>query len=43
MSVDDKYTYPGSGGVPINAAGIRDHARLDGAINDVASFVRAKI
>jgi len=43
MSVDDKYTYPGSGGVLINAAGIRDHARLDEAMNDVASFVLAKI
>ncbi|WP_434174239.1 Fic family protein (plasmid) [Clavibacter michiganensis] len=43
MSVDDKYTYPGSGGVLINAAGIRDHAELDEAMNDVASFVLAKI
>ncbi|WP_434168919.1 Fic/DOC family protein [Clavibacter michiganensis] len=43
MSVDDKYTYPGSGGVLINAAGIRDHAQLDEAMNDVASFVLAKI
>ncbi len=41
MSVDDKYTYPGSGGVLINAAGIRDHAELDEAMNDVASFVLA--
>ncbi len=43
MSVDDKYTYPGSGGVLINAASIRDHVQLDEAMNDVASFVLAKI
>ncbi|UDM20532.1 Fic/DOC family protein [Clavibacter michiganensis] len=43
MSVDDKYTYPGSGGVLINAASIRDHVELDEAMNDVASFVLAKI
>lgn len=43
MSVDDKYTYPGSVGVLINEAGIRDHVQLDEAMNDVALFVLARI
>lgn len=43
MSVDDKYTYPGSGGVLINAADIRDQATLDRAMNDVASIVMAAV
>lgn len=43
MSVDDKYTYPGSGGVLINAAGIQDRDTLDAAMNDVSSIALAKI
>lgn len=37
MGEDDKYTYPGSGGVLVNSFDIRDAARLDAAMNDVAS------
>ena len=37
MSVDDKYTYPGSGGVLVNKYDIRDGARLDELLNDFAS------
>jgi cell filamentation protein len=37
MAIDDKYTYPGSGGVLVNAAGIRDQDALDEAMNDVAT------
>lgn len=37
MTLDDKYTYPGSGGVLVNRRGIRDPARLDQALNDYAS------
>jgi cell filamentation protein len=37
MSGDDKYTYPGSGGVLVNRLGIRDPVRLDEALNDYAS------
>ncbi|MCY1692893.1 Fic/DOC family protein [Curtobacterium sp. SL109] len=43
MSVDDKYTYPGSGGVLVNAAGIRDQRQLDEAMNDVASITMAEV
>ncbi|MCE0459727.1 Fic/DOC family protein [Curtobacterium flaccumfaciens] len=43
MSVDDKYTYPGSGGVLVNAAGIRDQGQLDEAMNDVASITMAEV
>jgi cell filamentation protein len=43
MSVDDKYTYPGSGGVLVNAAGIRDQDLLDAAMNDVASITMAEV
>jgi cell filamentation protein len=43
MSVDDEYAYSVSGGVRTNAAGVRDHAQLGKAMNDVASFVLAKI
>lgn len=43
MSVDDKYTYPGSGGVLINAAGYRTHGELDEAMNDVASITMAEV
>lgn len=43
MSVDDKYTYPGSGGVLVNAAGIRDRSQLDEAMNDVASITMAEV
>jgi len=35
MSLDDKYTYPGSGGVLVNRFGIRDAARLDQLVNDI--------
>ncbi|WP_145229146.1 hypothetical protein [Rudaeicoccus suwonensis] len=35
--IDDKYTYPGSGGLLINTFNIKDPARLDQAMNDVAS------
>lgn len=37
MSVDDKYTYPGSGGVLRNRQGIREAARLDHVMNQYAS------
>lgn len=37
MSVDDKYTYPGSGGVLVNHYNIRDAEQLDKALNAVAS------
>lgn len=43
MSVDDKYTYPGSGGVLVNTAGYRTHAQLDAAMNDVASITMAEV
>lgn len=43
MSVDDKYTYPDSGGVLINAAGIRDQRRLDEAMNGVVSITMAEV
>ncbi len=43
MSIDDKYTYPGSGGVLINAAGIQDRDTLDAAMNEVSSIALAKI
>lgn len=37
MTLDDKYTYPGSGGVLVNRLGVRDLGRLDQALNDYAS------
>ncbi len=37
MTLDDKYTYPGSGGVLVNRYGIRDADRLDQALNDYAT------
>lgn len=37
MSVDDKYTYPGSGGVLVNHYNIRDGEQLDKAVNAIAS------
>lgn len=37
MSQDDKYTYPGSGGVPRNKRGLTDRDELDRAMNDYAS------
>lgn len=43
MSVDDKYTYPDSGGVLINHLNIRDAARLDQAVNDYASIEWAQL
>lgn len=43
MSLDDKYTYPGSGGVLVNLLDIRDPAVLDHALNDYASFAWAEI
>jgi len=43
VSDDDKYTYPGSGGVLINAKGIRDQGRLDQAMNDYASAAMAQL
>jgi len=43
VSDDDKYTYPGSGGVLINSKGIRDQARLDQAMNDYASAAMADL
>lgn len=43
MSVDDKYTYPDSGGVLINTAGIRNQSQLDAAMNDVASIAMAEV
>ncbi|WP_420367161.1 Fic/DOC family protein [Curtobacterium sp. L1-20] len=43
MSVDDKYTYPGSGGVLVNAAGYRTHEQLDEAMNEFASVTMAEV
>lgn len=43
MSVDDKYTYPGSGGVLVNHLGIRDAVLLDRALNDHASIEWAQL
>ncbi len=43
MSEDDKYTYPGSGGVLVNSKGIRNVARLDAAMNDYASAAMAEL
>lgn len=43
MSVDDKYTYPGSGGVLVNHYNIRDAEQLDKALNAVASVRWAAI
>ena len=43
MTLDDKYTYPGSGGVLVNRLGIRDSTRLDQALNDYASLAWAEI
>lgn len=37
MTLDDRYTYPGSGGVLINRLDIRDPALLDLALNDYAT------
>mgnify|MGYP001352239237 CR=1 FL=1 len=37
MSVDDKYTYTGSGGVLVNHYNIRDADQLDKAVNAIAS------
>lgn len=37
MNLDDKYTYPDSGGVLRNHFGIRDPQRLDEALNDFAT------
>lgn len=39
MSADDKYTYPGSGGVLINLRNITDGPTLDRLMNDYASAV----
>lgn len=36
MIADDKYTYPGSGGVLVNNYNIRDAEQLDKAVNAVA-------
>jgi cell filamentation protein len=38
LSQDDKYTYPGSGGVLINKLGLTDGQRLDSAMNAFASL-----
>lgn len=43
MSLDDKYTYPNSGGVLVNLLGIRDPVALDQALNDYVSFAWAEI
>lgn len=43
MTEDDKYTYPGSGGVLVNKLGIRDASRLDEALNDYASVAWAAL
>lgn len=43
MAEDDKYTYPGSGGVLVNTFGIRDAARFDAAMNDVATVAMFEI
>lgn len=37
-AADDRYTYPGSGGVLRNQLGLRTHAELDDAMNDYASL-----
>ncbi|WP_245741694.1 hypothetical protein [Herbiconiux ginsengi] len=38
MAQDDKYTYPGSGGVLVNTFEVRDQALLDEAMNDTATL-----
>lgn len=43
MTADDKYTYPGSGGVLVNAYSIRDATALDALINDFVSLRLADI
>ncbi|MFV0428252.1 MAG: Fic/DOC family protein [Arachnia sp.] len=43
MIEDDKYTYPGSGGVLVNSKGIQEAARLDAAMNDYASAAMAEL
>ncbi len=43
MSVDDKYTYPGSGGVLVNKLGILDADALDRALNDFVSAAWADL
>lgn len=43
MSIDDKYTYPVSGGVLINSLGLRDAAALDEAVNRYASVELARL
>jgi hypothetical protein len=39
VSLDDKYTYPGSNGVLINKLSLRTHDQLDNAMNEYASLV----
>lgn len=41
MVGDDKYTYPGSGGVLRNLLGIEDAAELDSAVNDLVTVAWA--
>ena len=43
MTEDDKYTYPGSGGVLVNRLDIRNASRLDEALNDYASVAWAAL
>lgn len=43
MSVDDKYTYPGSGGVIVNSFGIKDSAELDAVMNSYCSVALADL
>lgn len=43
MSLDDKYTYPNSGGVLRNKLNITDGARLDEAMNELASAMMAAL
>lgn len=41
MHGDDKYTYPGSGGVLRNLLNIEDAAELDSAVNDLVTVAWA--
>lgn len=43
MAEDDKYTYPGSGGVLVNRFDIRDASRLDHTMNEYASLAMSDI
>ena len=43
MTLDDKYTFPDSGGVLVNRLGIRNIGRLDQALNAYASVAWVRL